>query len=511
MTVADVVKKLLIDSPFYGTILLGMNRIETRKIPTMCISAQNGAIVLAYNPDFWNKLTDEQQYEVTKHELMHLCLFHPFQANDFADINIRNIAADAEVNQYLNIANLPAGCVDILKWYPNWPERAGMREYYRRLIADNASKVPQPSPNQAEQDWKDQQEQQSSFNQGSGDPDDEEEEGAFGPDSFDDSEDRGSQDGEGGGKGKEEKEDPSDSPNPDPFDDDSSDEGDGSENEEEDDEDDSEDNGDSASSNGSPNTASGNSNTNPSSSTTSNKPSNPPEFEDIVNHRSWDEISNMSDSEKELLRNFVESAITDAAKSCGNVPGEMQEIIGKIKAKNVPVFDWKGYLRRLVGIAEERFIKFTYRRPSKRFPDSKGAMQKRKHKMLIALDCSGSVSAKEVHEFYTTLCAMQKQDIEMRVIEFDTSVCREYPFEKWDGTITGRGGTDYEPVIKYTNEHSKIYNTVVIFTDGYCSLPATKSLLPIIWVISSDGNKQDYPGKVIYIPKENGSNNNQRI
>ena len=42
-----------------------------------------------------------------------------------------------------------------------------------------------------------------------------------------------------------------------------------------------------------------------------------------------------------------------------------------------------------------------------------------------------------------------------------------------------------------------------MFTDGYAPIEQLKPQGQVIWIITSDGSRQNYPGKVIYIPKTN--------
>lgn len=63
--------------------------------------------------------------------------------------------------------------------------------------------------------------------------------------------------------------------------------------------------------------------------------------------------------------------------------------------------------------------------------------------------------------------------------------------------------TDFNPPVNYYIKHKKEYASLIYFTDGECSLPE-KHPSGMVWVITSNGYHQDYPGKVIYIPKEHG-------
>jgi predicted metal-dependent peptidase len=68
--------------------------------------------------------------------------------------------------------------------------------------------------------------------------------------------------------------------------------------------------------------------------------------------------------------------------------------------------------------------------------------------------------------------------------------------------IKGRGGTLFEPPIKYYYDHRKEYATLIYFTDGGATIPS-KCPSNMVWIISSCGLHQDYPGKAIYIPQSN--------
>lgn len=61
--------------------------------------------------------------------------------------------------------------------------------------------------------------------------------------------------------------------------------------------------------------------------------------------------------------------------------------------------------------------------------------------------------------------------------------------------------TDFNPPVEYYVKHKKEYASLIYFTDGECSLPHRRPS-GMVWVITSSGMHQDYPGKTIYIPKD---------
>ena len=66
--------------------------------------------------------------------------------------------------------------------------------------------------------------------------------------------------------------------------------------------------------------------------------------------------------------------------------------------------------------------------------------------------------------------------------------------------------TDFNPPVDYFIKHKKEYASLIYFTDGEAPLPQ-KEPSGMVWVISSCGCHQEYPGKAIYIPREINSNN----
>ena len=58
--------------------------------------------------------------------------------------------------------------------------------------------------------------------------------------------------------------------------------------------------------------------------------------------------------------------------------------------------------------------------------------------------------------------------------------------------VTGRGGTDFKPVIEYIDEHRK-YDGLIIFTDGYAAIPPKPKnrKTRILWLFNTESNWQE--------------------
>jgi len=138
-----IAKKLMLDEPFYGLFLLTLNKKENTRIPTACVSLQGINQSLEVNPEYWNSLPEEQRLGLLKHELLHI-MFHHFLLDDkmYPNAKLRNIAADIEINQYIDESNKSKDWLSLTS-IPNLvlPEKAGTRIYYE-MIKNQMDKDP---------------------------------------------------------------------------------------------------------------------------------------------------------------------------------------------------------------------------------------------------------------------------------------------------------------------------------------------------------------------------------
>lgn len=226
----------------------------------------------------------------------------------------------------------------------------------------------------------------------------------------------------------------------------------------------------------------------------------------MANHKGWEEYNNASDAEKELMKKQIEFQLketAEAVKSRGTIPAEFQALIDEILKEKPEFFNWKAYLRRFVGGSHIYYTKKTRRKQSKRFSENPGLKIKEKKHLMVAVDTSGSVSNKEFMEFMGQIHHLWKTGTKVTIVDADAAVSNVKVYNgKFDGTRTGNGGTDFDPAIKYFNEH-KEFCTLVYFTDGECVPPDTKPRKNPLWVISSVGHKlEGLPGFQIQIPKD---------
>lgn len=227
------------------------------------------------------------------------------------------------------------------------------------------------------------------------------------------------------------------------------------------------------------------------------------DFKEIDDHSQWPS-EKLSEVEKKLLENQIKNKLKDTAeqvkKQQGIIPGEFSEILERIKDKP-PIFNWRQYFRRLVGNSITSDIILTRMKPSKRFPDARGIRFKRKPKILVGVDTSGSINTKDLIDFFVEIHHMWKSGVSVTVAECDTQINKVFEYKGQQNIeINGRGGTILTPIIDYYKSH-RDFSVCILFTDGYCetTMPICNNL---IWVITSNGNKSKTfsPGKIILIP-----------
>jgi predicted metal-dependent peptidase len=189
-------------------------------------------------------------------------------------------------------------------------------------------------------------------------------------------------------------------------------------------------------------------------------------------------------------------------KNRGLIPSELESYIQGLFEIKEPVLDWKAYLRRFSSQSLKVFTKKTRRKPNKRFYGNPALKIKQRKNTLVAIDTSGSVSDKELIEFFNEIHHIYKSGTDVMVIECDTQIQRIYEYKgKLENlSVKGRGGTDFEPVFAYLYENRDKYNNLIYLTDGECSPPITQVLKPILWVHSSNSKiNENLPGSKIKI------------
>lgn len=133
-TLAKAVKNLMLKEPFYGIFALSLNKEFSDAVPTAGVAKMSINYKLAINPTFWDSLEMNVKEGILQHELLHIAFFHLYLQDKYSDKKLYNVAADMEINQYIDRENLPEDGI-FIENYPelNLDEKAGTDYYYKAL------------------------------------------------------------------------------------------------------------------------------------------------------------------------------------------------------------------------------------------------------------------------------------------------------------------------------------------------------------------------------------------
>ena len=148
-----ICKDLMLEQPFYGLLLLNLNKEWTSKVPTAGVGLQGINYKLYINPEFWQTLTENEKKGLLQHELMHIAFFHITEYSHLRNHELANIAQDIEINQKIPADYLPPdGCTlekFIDEGYDLLPNE-GTNIYYEKLSRENDKKGQGPGQGQGQ-------------------------------------------------------------------------------------------------------------------------------------------------------------------------------------------------------------------------------------------------------------------------------------------------------------------------------------------------------------------------
>lgn len=133
---AKASKDLLLGEPFYGLLLIMLNKQwNNQAVPTAGVSRNGINYQLYLNEHFWDTLVENTRKGLLKHEILHIGFFHVTDFTHLTDHKIANIAHDLEINQFITKTDLPEGG----QFIENYPElklepKKGTHYYYEKLL-----------------------------------------------------------------------------------------------------------------------------------------------------------------------------------------------------------------------------------------------------------------------------------------------------------------------------------------------------------------------------------------
>ncbi|MFZ0273245.1 MAG: VWA-like domain-containing protein [Acidobacteriaceae bacterium] len=180
----------------------------------------------------------------------------------------------------------------------------------------------------------------------------------------------------------------------------------------------------------------------------------------------------------------VEQAET-VAKVAGKLPGGAVRALTASQAANV---DWRELLRR--AWSDTIPSDYSWSRPNRRHVWAglylPGITSEGVGEIAIAVDCSGSVSSRQLGLFETevrSILAGQRPRL-VHVLYFDAVVQRVETYQAGQPVSlspVGGGGTDFRPCVDWLGERGIVPQTLVFLTDLCGRFPNEVPAYPVIW------------------------------
>jgi predicted metal-dependent peptidase len=187
------------------------------------------------------------------------------------------------------------------------------------------------------------------------------------------------------------------------------------------------------------------------------------------------------------------------ARQAGKVPAGLHRTLdGAAEAE----IDWRELLRRLW--SETTPADYSWTRPNRRHIWAglylPGVVREGTGEVAIAVDCSGSVTARQLRLFEAEVRSILEGERPERVyvLYFDAAVQKVETYEagqRVDLQPVGGGGTKFGPCFEWLDERGILPQTMVFLTDLYGSFPDSAPAYPVLW--ASTGARRAPFGEVI--------------
>jgi hypothetical protein len=183
------------------------------------------------------------------------------------------------------------------------------------------------------------------------------------------------------------------------------------------------------------------------------------------------------------------------------LPAEVLTEIKRILAERQPKVDWKRMVRIFCASSGRSRIRHTIKRISKRYGTRPGIKVQRLQRLAIVIDTSGSITQKDVEEFFVEVHAVWKTGASVVIIECDAAVHRTYEYRgKTPTAVKGGGGNDCDPAFRWIAQNGS-FDGCLFITDGYVPTPTVRPNCKLLWVISEGGSTEELPfGPTVRIP-----------
>lgn len=211
--------------------------------------------------------------------------------------------------------------------------------------------------------------------------------------------------------------------------------------------------------------------------------------------------SDDSPTQQEQAREWeiaVKQAIT-VAQQAGKVPAGLDRTM---EGAGEAAVNWRELLRGLW--SETIAADYSWMRPNRRHVWTglylPGVVREGVGEIVIAVDCSGSISGRQLRLFEAEARSILEGQRPERVyvLYFDAVVQKVETYEAGQPISlnpVGGGGTEFGPCFEWVEERGIMPQTMVFLTDLYGSFPQSSPSYPVLW--ASTGRRQAPFGEVI--------------
>lgn len=203
----------------------------------------------------------------------------------------------------------------------------------------------------------------------------------------------------------------------------------------------------------------------------------------VDDHRYFDDEGNISNQDYDQRKETIDRLLRDAYSQ---YRGELSMAVEKqIKSVVMPRINLRKIVSRITGNRSNR-PKKTYNRFNRRQPyrmDIAGSIRRQSEHVNVFIDSSGSISDRQYANMVGVVEAIQSMPtIEVNCYTFDAEV-----HAISDSLLSNKrllqGGTKYQSIVDYVNEHKLAKQGCIVFTDGKGEEYLNQSNLNITWVL----------------------------
>lgn len=230
-------------------------------------------------------------------------------------------------------------------------------------------------------------------------------------------------------------------------------------------------------------------------------------------HEKWKNTADDNALHEEWQKRIIDAAeavsIRDPSDQRGLIPAFAKRLIEELRK---PQTDWRSILNEFV---QEEICDYSFSPPDRRFGDSDFFLPDFNEKdetvknILFMIDTSGSMSDDMITAAYSEVKGAIDQfngKLEGLLGFFDAAVIPPTPFSDEDEFMVikpkGGGGTDFEVIFKYVDDHmtDEPPASIIILTDGYAPFPDEEKSngIPVLWLLNNENVEPPW-GKIARI------------